>query len=97
MPWTTTINDGTLEVRFPEGMRAPEWTHLLDDILQELPVARRVRFVLPGRVEGRGSVQPLDDLIRKLTARGVDVERREVGPPRPTDLRLDPPRDGNVP
>lgn len=79
-----TIRHGTLEVGFAEGMSGPEWGQLLEAILQDLPVVRRVRFLLPGGPEA-SHVQPLDDLIRVLTARGVDVERRDVGPPRSTD------------
>jgi hypothetical protein len=85
MPWTTTISEGTLEVVFAEGMRDPEWTQLLQAIVEELPLVRRVRILLPGGLEAPGYVQPLDDLIRALTLRGVDVERRDVGPPRSID------------
>ena len=73
MPWTTTVTDGCLDVHLAEGTQGPEWPELLEAIIQELTAVDRVRFTLP---EDEGYVQPIDDLIRILSARGVDVGRR---------------------
>jgi hypothetical protein len=75
MPWTMTTTDGHLDVELAEGMRGPEWPELLEAI-QELTAVDRVRFLLPPGPEDQGYVQPINDLIRILTARGVDVDRR---------------------
>jgi hypothetical protein len=76
MPWTMTTTDGSLDVKLAEGMRGPEWPELLEAIIQELTAVDRVRFTLPPEPEDPGYVQPINDLIRILTARGVDVDRR---------------------
>jgi hypothetical protein len=81
MPWTMAITAGHLDVQLVEEMRGPEWAQLMEAIFQELTVVNRVRFLLNGGLEAPGYVQPLGDLIRVLTARGVDVERRDLGPP----------------
>jgi hypothetical protein len=71
-----TTTDGYLDVKLAEGMRGPEWPALLEAIIQELTAVDRVRFTLPPEPEDPGYVQPINDLIRILTARGVDVDRR---------------------
>ncbi len=71
-----TTTDGCLDVNLAEGMRGPEWPDLLEAIVQELTAVDRVRFTLPPGPEERGYVQPINDLIRILTARGVNVDRR---------------------
>jgi hypothetical protein len=75
-----TITHGhQLDVDLAQGMRAHEWARLLEAITQELTVVDRVMFLLPWGFEVPGQVQALDDLVRVLTTRGVDVERRHVG------------------
>jgi hypothetical protein len=76
MPWTITTADGHLDVELAEGMRGPEWPELLEAIVQQLSAVDGVRFTLPPGPEDQGYVQPINDLIRILTARGVDVDRR---------------------
>jgi hypothetical protein len=71
-----TTTDGHLDVNLAEGMRGPEWPELLEAIIRELTAVDRVRFTLPPGPKNEGNVQPINDLIRILTARGVDVERR---------------------
>jgi hypothetical protein len=80
MPWTLTVtNQRQLDVDLTAGMRAQEWAELTEAMLHELTVMDRVMFLLPWGFEDQGHVQPLDDLIRVLTARGVNVERRHLG------------------
>ncbi len=76
MPWTMTATDGCLDVHLAEGMQGPEWPELLEATIQELTAVDRVRFTLPPGPADPGYVQPVNDLIRILTARGVAVDRR---------------------
>jgi hypothetical protein len=71
-----TTADRQLDVEITEGMRGPEWPDLLDAIVQQLTAVDRVTFTLPPGPEDPGFVQPINDLLRILTARGVKVERR---------------------
>ena len=78
MPWVMSISSRRLEVDLAPGMLTTEWAKLLDAILQELEVVDRVVFLVPRGFE-EGQAEHLEDLVRRLTARGVDVERRHVG------------------
>ena len=73
-----SIHSRRLEVDLAPGVRGVEWAKLLDSILGQLVVVDRVVFLVPRGFE-EGPAQHLEDLVRRLTARGVDVERRHVG------------------
>jgi hypothetical protein len=75
----TVTNGRQLDVDLTRGMRAHEWVELMEAIFQRLTVVDRVMFLLPWGFESEGHVQPLDNLIRVLTARGLNVERRHLG------------------
>jgi hypothetical protein len=78
MPWVMSIHSRLLEVDLAPGVLGTEWAKLLDSILGELELVDRVVFLVPRGFED-GQAQQLEDLVRRLTARGADVERRHVG------------------
>jgi hypothetical protein len=78
MPWVMSIYKRRLEVDLGPGVRGKEWEQLLDAILQELVVVDRVMFLVPRGFGSGPQAQHLDGLVRILTARGVDVERRQA-------------------
>jgi hypothetical protein len=73
-----SIHSRRLEVDLAPGVRGKEWEYLLDAILKEQESVDRVVFLVPRGFED-GQAEHLESLVRRLTARGVDVERRHVG------------------
>jgi hypothetical protein len=78
MTWVMSIHMRRLEVDLAPGVRGREWEELLDAIVRELDVVDRVMFLVPRGFEAGPQAQHLDGLVRILTARGVDVERRQT-------------------
>ena len=52
------------------------WNELLDSILADAPDVDRVQFLVSGLTPSQEEL--LDSLVRILTIRGVNVERRHV-------------------
>jgi hypothetical protein len=78
MPWVMSVRNRNLEVDLASGVRGREWEQLLAKILEELGEADRVLFLVPRDFEEGNQAAHLDGLVKAITSRGIDVERRQV-------------------
>jgi hypothetical protein len=73
------VRDHHLEVDLGPGVHGAEWEQLLDVVIAELAAVDRVTFLVPWGFKAGDQGEFLESLVRTLTVRGVDVERRHVG------------------